>query len=107
MTHWSGWLSPGATWVGDAQFDGPVYVAGTWKGNLRTSDWVEIAVTGRVEGKVDAAQILICGTLVGDAEAKERITLLPTANVQGSVKAPWVDVRESAQIRATVHASRG
>lgn len=104
MTAWQGWLAPGSTWQASGAFEGPVWVGGTWRGHLRSGDWVEVAPGGAVEGVVEAPQVLIGGRVAGSVVARERATLLPTAEVVGEVHTAWLDVRPGARWtgRATV-----
>lgn len=88
-----GLLGPGATWRGDLSFQGRVRVDGEVIGSIRSTDLLEIGQTGRVEGEVDVAQALVAGRVDGTLTARERCTLLETAQVHGTLRTPWLDAR--------------
>jgi len=97
----SGILGFGAVYHGDLSFDGPVRIDGELVGDLKSNDLVEISVSGRVRGNVDAAQALIAGALEGTLRARERVTLLKSSRVQGTIETPWLDLRLGAQWSGT------
>jgi cytoskeletal protein CcmA (bactofilin family) len=101
-----GILAEGAQHVGDLVFSGPARIDGLLEGSLRSDHLVEVGQHGRVEGKVVARQALIAGTIVGVLQVTERATLLPTAQIIGTLLCPWLDVRSGAIIEAQVVAKR-
>ena len=103
----SGLLGEGAVYRGDLTFDGKVRIDGTLVGKVRCDDVVEIGPCGRVEGDIDAAQLLVAGSVSGRIEARERCTLLETAVVQGRLVTPWLDARVGCRIDAEVVVTRG
>jgi cytoskeletal protein CcmA (bactofilin family) len=102
----SGWLGPGARFVGDLTFSGPVRIDGLLRGVVRTDDLVEVGERGVIEGEVDAPQVLVSGRVDGTLRGRERITLLETAIVVGRLLTPWLDVRNGARVRGDVQAWR-
>lgn len=102
----SGLLGAGSSWTGELLFDGRVRVDGLFDGRIATPDFLEVGPSGEVRGTIEAAQVLVAGTVDGNIHARERVTLLETARVRGRVQAPWVDVRPGAQLDAWVVAVR-
>jgi cytoskeletal protein CcmA (bactofilin family) len=102
----TGWLGVGATWKGDLTFTGRVRIDGTLIGTVRSDDLLDIGAAGRVEGNVEVAQALVGGVFNGTLRARERVTLLETAVVKGELHTPWLDVRNGAQLEATVNVTR-
>lgn len=101
-----GWLPPGASWAGDATVEGPVRIEGHFVGTLKCTDFVDIASSGHVDGHIDAAQVLVAGTVDGRITARERVTLLETARLRGDLTTPWLDVAVGATWVGTVQVVR-
>ena len=101
-----GILPEEAQHVGDLVFSGPVRIDGCLEGSIRSEHLVEIGQTGRVEGKVVARQALVAGTIVGVLQVTERATLLPTAQIKGTLLCPWLDMRPGAMVEAQVVVKR-
>lgn len=102
----AGVLGPGTTYDGDLSFEGRVRIDGTFRGAIRSKDLLEVGRSGVVEGEVEVAQALIGGRVEGLLRARERCTLLETAEVHGQIITPWLDVRNGAQLRAEVLVER-
>lgn len=75
--------------VGDVKFKGGLQVEGVIKGNLIAEPGsgavVRIADSGRVEGQINAPNVVVNGAVVGDIYAGEYIELAKKARVQGDV----------------------
>ena len=102
----TGWLGVGALWKGDLEFSGRVRIDGTLVGTVRSPDLLDLGAAGRIEGEVAVAQALIGGVVEGALRATERVTLLSTAVVRGTIETPWLDVRSGAQLQAEVDVLR-
>ena len=102
----TGWLGVGALWRGDLEYEGRVRIDGTLIGTVRTPDLLGLGAAGRIEGEVHVAQALIGGVIEGTLHASERLTILHTAVVRGTVRTPWLDVRNGAQLEAEVQVVR-
>jgi cytoskeletal protein CcmA (bactofilin family) len=96
----------GAHHEGDLRFEGRVRIDGMFKGTIASPDLLEIGAAGSVRGRVEVAQALVAGRIEGDLIASERVTVLETATIVGSIETPWLDVRNGAQIDGTVKVLR-
>lgn len=102
----NGWLGVGAHYKGALDFEGRVRIDGWFEGDIRSPDLVEIGAAGRVVGTVRVAQALVGGRLEGELVATERVTLLDSAVVIGTICSPWLDVRPGAQWTGRVEVHR-
>lgn len=105
--RWSAVLGAQGLGVGDLSFDGPTLVQGQHRGDLRSSDLIEIAVGAVVVGKVSAPQVLLGGRVEGTVEASERATLLESAQLIGGLRTPWLDLRLGARVDGWLQVERG
>jgi cytoskeletal protein CcmA (bactofilin family) len=76
---------------GDCDIDGPVTLAagGTWKGILKATD------------------IVVAGVVEGDVAAKQRVEILGTARVTGSLSGHSIAVAEGAIIAGEIKVTSG
>jgi cytoskeletal protein CcmA (bactofilin family) len=76
---------------GDCDIDGPVTLAagGTWKGILKAHD------------------IVVAGVVEGDVVAKQRVEILGTARVTGSLSGHSIAVAEGAIIAGEIKVTSG
>jgi cytoskeletal protein CcmA (bactofilin family) len=102
----AGLLGVGAVHVGELRFDGPARIDGTVEGTVRSTDLVEVGPTGTILGVLAARQALVAGVVRGAIEVTERITLLETAEVEGDLTVPWLDVRLGARWQGMVRVVR-
>lgn len=87
--HYDTLISSKTEIVGDIKFKGGLQVEGVIKGNLvaepGNSAIVRISDTGRIEGQINAPNVVVNGAVVGDIHATEYIELAKKARVQGDV----------------------
>jgi cytoskeletal protein CcmA (bactofilin family) len=95
-------LGRGATYSGEMSFEGRVRVDGSYKGRIHTEDVLEIGEGGVVDGEVDAATLVVAGTVVGKVRARERVIVEATGTVRGHVDAATLEVRPGAKFDATL-----
>lgn len=88
-SHYDTLISSKTEIVGDIKFKGGLQIEGTVKGNLiaeaNSGAVVRISDTGRVEGQINAPNVVINGAIVGDIYAAEYIELAKKARIQGDV----------------------
>jgi len=87
---------------GDMEFAGGLHLDGTIEGNLR-ADPVEgsslsVSETGSIDGNVEAASVMLNGSVRGDIIARGRVVLGATARVQGNVYYGVIEMTLGAQI---------
>lgn len=76
------------TFRGRAQIEGELRGGAVGEGRLR------IGPGARVEGDLEADELVVHGSLRGDAVATLRIELGPTARVSGSIRAPRISLAD-------------
>ncbi len=87
---------------GDIRFGGGFHVDGYVKGNIKaaadTLSIISISERGTIEGTVSAPEILLNGTIIGDAVAGHRILLGPNARVNGNVYYNLIEMAIGAEV---------
>jgi cytoskeletal protein CcmA (bactofilin family) len=95
-------IGKGSRVHGDMEFAGGLHLDGTIEGNLR-ADPVEgsslsVSETGSIDGNVEAASVMLNGSVRGDIIARGRVVLGATARVQGNVYYGVIEMTLGAQI---------
>jgi cytoskeletal protein CcmA (bactofilin family) len=88
-SHYDTLISTKTEIVGDVKFKGGLQVEGLVKGNLiaeaGSNAVVRISDTGRIEGQINAPNVVVNGSVVGDIYTTDYIELAKKARVQGDV----------------------
>lgn len=88
--------------AGPCAFQGGLEIAGNVTGDVQAEagapSLLVIAAGARVEGAVQADQVIIGGTVVGPVLARERLELLPTARIEGDVCYQALEMRPGATV---------
>jgi len=86
----------GSVVKGDLSVQGFFRVDGDLHGSVLTEGRILVAPTGRVKGRLSARDIVVGGVVKGDLYATERICLLSTALILGTVYAPRIQIDQGA-----------
>jgi cytoskeletal protein CcmA (bactofilin family) len=81
---------------GDLTGGDPVEIRGTLEGDCRVSGLVVVAEGGRVLGNVEAAGLVVGGTIEAGTLAADRVELRSSARVSGNITARVVAIADGA-----------
>jgi cytoskeletal protein CcmA (bactofilin family) len=87
---------------GELSADEDMMLFGRVEGSIHHSSNLTVGIGGVVVGNIRAKVLTVKGTVEGDIEASESVTIAPTANVSGDVVAPRVCIVEGAQFNGAV-----
>ena len=85
-------LRPGARFEGLLVLHGAARIDGAIEGRVLGAEVLQIGEAGRVEARIDAEEVVVAGTVVGDITASRRVELQSTARVRGRLEAPRVSL---------------
>ena len=95
-------LGKSARIQGDVQFAGGLHLDGAVAGNVRAQpvegSSLSISENASIEGSVEAANVMLNGSVQGDIVARERVVLGATAKVHGNVYYGVIEMALGAQI---------
>jgi cytoskeletal protein CcmA (bactofilin family) len=91
-------LGPDTEFDGLVLLHGPTRIEGRIRGEIRSEDCVWLGPEARVEGRIDAREVVVEGIVEGDLRASSRIALRPSARVHGSIEAPRLQLDEGSQL---------
>ncbi len=95
---------------GDIDFSGGLHLDGRVTGSVRGADGASLLTVseqGRIEGSVDATNVVLNGIVTGDIRASERLVLGPRSKVQGDVYYGIIEAALGAEIQGRLVPLRG
>lgn len=91
-------IGKGAKFRGDIQVRGLLRVDGDFTGSVQTKGKVLIGRHGRAECDIEARIVVVGGMVHGNITASEKVVLLATALVIGSIQAPRLTAEEGVLV---------
>lgn len=95
-------LGPGAQFVGELRFEGRVRVDGSYRGGVHTEDTLEVGPQGRVDGKIDVANLEVAGVVSGEIRVKETLRVAAGGMVKGELWVRRLELEPGARVDAYV-----
>jgi cytoskeletal protein CcmA (bactofilin family) len=86
--------------IGTLDFPSWVQIDGEVDGTVRAHDGIILGISGMITtiAPIQAAEVIIAGTVKGDIVASRRIELRATANVSGNLSAPILAIQAGAVV---------
>lgn len=81
---------------GEMQFEGGARILGTFEGKITANGEVEIAESATCNAEVEAERIVVDGSVEGNLEARDRLSLNANAKINGDITAGELVVTEGA-----------
>ena len=91
-------LGPRTEFDGLVLLHGPARIEGRIRGEIRSQDRVWLGPDARVEGRIEAREVVVEGCVEGDLRAHRRIALGASARVRGSLVSPRLRLEDGAQL---------
>jgi cytoskeletal protein CcmA (bactofilin family) len=96
-------IGEGSSFSGSIELKGLLRVDGDFSGVIKRADKVLVSKTGRVKSSIRSRVVVIGGAVHGDIIADERVTVLSTALVIGSIQTPVLTVEEGVLLHGFCH----
>jgi cytoskeletal protein CcmA (bactofilin family) len=96
-------IGSGSVWQGNFQTDGSVRLDGKVSGEVKAAGTVIITQGAQVNAVIQARFVVIGGSFDGQLYCSERLELLPTSRIKGSMTTPQISVGEGAFIDGEIH----
>ncbi|WP_420617528.1 bactofilin family protein [Candidatus Palauibacter sp.] len=90
-------IGPGMEILGGINCEGAVRVQGKVGGPVRTSAPVVVGKGGRIDGDVEAVEVVVGGTVKGSIVGARRVELRETGRIKGDIQTERMRVDEGAQ----------
>ncbi len=105
--HFDTLISSKTEIIGDIKFTGGLHVDGVIKGQVNADEGssavIRISDKGRVEGNINAPNIIINGKVIGDVHASEYLELAKKAEVEGDVYYQIMEMVMGAQVNGKLN----
>lgn len=102
------YVGPNVTFHGDMTGGEDILFEGRLEGRVNVERSFRVGPEGQVHAEVTAGVVVIGGRVTGNVIAKDRVELLPTAVLEGNIRAPKIVISEGAKFRGSVEMeSRG
>ena len=100
-------VAPSTKIVGTITGQGAYVFCGTIEGDCDITGPLTLAEGGRWKGTMKASDIVVAGTVEGDVIAKQRVEILGSARVTGSLSGNSIAVAEGAIIEGEIKVTSG
>ena len=97
-------LGKGSQFKGIVTFEGTIRIDGRLEGEIHTKGTLVVGEHAVIEGDVSADVVISGGRVTGNIIAKEKVQLLSTGVVLGTIKAPLLSVEEGARFMGNCEA---
>ena len=95
-------LGPTLRFKGELSADENLVIQGQVEGTIGPVPRVTVGATATVHATIDAAIVIIEGTVVGDIKATSSVVVRETAKLTGNILAPAVSILDGAEFNGQV-----
>ncbi len=92
--------------VGEVFSEEDLYVDGELEGKLELRHRVTIGPNGNAHANIHAKEVVVFGTVRGNVEAEERISLRAGASIVGDIKTAGIVIEDGAYFKGGIDISR-
>ncbi len=97
-------LGKGSQFKGIVTFEGTIRIDGRLEGEIHTKGTLVVGEHAVIEGDVSADVVISGGRVTGNIVAAERVQLLATGIVIGTIKTPLLSIEEGVRFSGTCDA---
>jgi cytoskeletal protein CcmA (bactofilin family) len=97
-------LGKGSQFKGIISFEGTIRIDGRLEGEIHTKGTLVVGEHAVIEGDVSADVVISGGRVTGNIVASEKVQLLSTGVVVGTIKAPLLTVEEGVRFMGSCEA---
>ena len=100
-------ISSGLKIRGEITGSSDMYIDGDVQGKVQIgSGSLIIGANGRIQADLEAREIIVNGSVVGNLKADDRVQLGSTGSVQGGIVTPRIGIDDGARLRGNVETAR-
>lgn len=99
-------IGQGVEFKGSINYKGSVRIDGRLDGELHTEGTLLVGKEAVITAKISAGSVISKGKITGDIEAKEKVLLLASANMDGSLNTPQLSIEEGVIFNGTIEMKR-
>ena len=95
-------IGPGVEFKGVISYQGSVKIDGILDGEIHTEGTLLVGEQAVISAKVDAGAVISRGKIKGDIVAKEKVELLSTAVMDGSLNTPKLSMENGVLLNGSI-----
>ena len=95
-------IGPGVEFKGVISYQGSVQIDGRLDGELHTEGTLLVGEQAVITAKISAGSVISRGEIKGDIVAKEKVQLLATAVMEGSLNTPQLSMENGVVLNGTI-----
>ncbi len=95
-------IGPGVEFKGVISYQGSVQIDGRLDGELHTEGTLLVGEQAVITAKISAGSVISRGEIKGDIIAKEKVQLLATAVMEGSLNTPQLSMENGVVLNGTI-----
>jgi len=99
-------IGQGVEFKGTINYKGSVRIDGRLDGELHTEGTLLVGKEAVITAKISAGSVISKGKITGDIKANEKILLLSSANMDGSLNTPQLSIEEGVIFNGTIEMKR-
>ncbi len=100
-------IGPSLKIRGEITGSADMFIDGDVQGKVRIgSGSLIVGANGRVQADLEAREIIVNGSVVGNLKADDRVQLGSTGSVQGGIFTPRIGIDDGARLRGSVETAR-
>ncbi len=99
-------IGQGVEFKGTINYKGSVRIDGKLDGELHTEGTLLVGKEAVITAKISAGSVISKGKITGDIKAKEKVLLLASANMDGSLNTPQLSIEEGVIFNGTIEMKR-
>jgi cytoskeletal protein CcmA (bactofilin family) len=100
-------IGDGSIFEGKFFINGSLEIDGRFEGDIKTKEHLIVGETGKVKTDISAKRVTVGGTVIGNIEADEEVSLLSTGRILGNIRAPKVNIEEGVVVEGEISISGG
>ncbi|MDT7042708.1 polymer-forming cytoskeletal protein [Candidatus Nitronereus thalassa] len=99
-------IGQGVEFKGTINYKGSVRIDGKLDGELHTEGTLLVGKEAVITAKISAGSVISKGKITGDIVANEKVLLLSSANMDGSLNTPQLSIEEGVIFNGTIEMKR-
>lgn len=100
-------IGDGSIFEGKFYINGSLKINGRFEGEIKTKEHLIVGETGKVKTDITARRVTVGGTVIGNIEAEEDVSLLSTGRILGNIRAPKVNIEDGVVVEGEISISGG
>jgi cytoskeletal protein CcmA (bactofilin family) len=100
-------IGDGSIFEGKFFINGSLEIDGRFEGDIKTKEHLIVGETGKVKTDISAKRVTVGGTVIGNIDADEEVSLLSTGRILGNIRAPKVNIEDGVVVEGEISISGG